>query len=226
MHNQTMASSRQHPDVIRVLLADDHPVVRHGLNALLSTFRGMEVVGQVGSGREAVREAALLTPDVVVMDLRMPDLGGIQAAEQILRHNPSVGILILTMFDDDEMVVDAIQAGVRGYLVKGAEQEEIERAIRAVAAGEAIFSSAVVAGALGRRASPSAAIPLQQITLREREVLDLIAAGIGNEDISRRLQLAPKTVGNHVSSIFHKLGVATRSQAIVLAREAGLGRSV
>ncbi|WP_026553595.1 response regulator transcription factor [Arthrobacter sp. H20] len=221
-----MTSSRQHQDVIRVLLADDHPVVRHGLTALLSTLHGMEVVGQVGSGREAVRETALLAPDVVVMDLRMPDLGGVEATERILRHNPSVGILILTMFEEDEMVVDAIHAGARGYLVKGAEQEEIERAIRAVAAGEAIFSSAVVAGALGRRSSPSAQIPLRQITIREREVLNLIAAGIGNEDISRRLHLAPKTVGNHVSSIFHKLGVATRSQAIVLARDAGLGRSV
>ena len=181
-------------------------------------------LGQVGTGREAVREAALLRLDVVVMDLRMPDLGGVEATERILRHNPSVGILVLTMFDEDEMVADALRAGARGYLAKGAEQEEIERAIRAVAAGEAIFSSAVVGRVLGHLSAPAAAITLTQITSREREVLDLIAAGIGNEDISRRLQLAPKTVGNHVSSIFHKLGVATCSQAIVLARDAGLGR--
>ncbi|GAB3141334.1 response regulator transcription factor [Marisediminicola antarctica] len=211
------------PEPIRVLLADDHPVVRHGLVALLGTLPGIEVVGQASSGAEAVRETALAKPDVVIMDLRMPDLSGVEATERILRHAPGVGVLVLTMFDEDEMIADALRAGARGYLLKGAEQEEIERAIRAVAAGEAIFSSTVAARVLGRLSSPAAVVLLPQITERERQVLTLIASGLDNTSISLRLNLAPKTVGNHISSIFLKLGVATRSQAIVLARESGLG---
>jgi len=210
---------------IRVLLADDHPVVRGGLAALLASLPGVSVVGQAGTGRAAVSETALTRPDVVIMDLRMPELDGVEATRQIVRSHPEVAVLVLTMFDEDSMVSEALQAGARGYLVKGAEQEEIERAIRTVAAGGVVVSSEVAAALLGRLSRPAAALPFPQLTDREREVLDRMASGAGNATIAAALGLAPKTVGNHISSVFAKLAVGTRAQAIVLARDAGLGRS-
>jgi len=210
---------------IRVLLADDHPVVRGGLVALLETLAGVEVVGQAADGAAAVRETALLHPDVVVMDLRMPGMDGVEATRRIAAGFPGTAVLVLTMFDEDALIADALAAGARGYLLKGAEQEEIERAVRAVAAGEAIFSRDVAERVLRRSASPPAsAPPLPRLTDREREVTDLVARGLSNAAIARRLSISPKTVGNHVSAIFAKLGVATRAEAIVTAREAGLGR--
>lgn len=206
-----------------MVLADDHPVVRSGLAVLLESIDGVRVVGQVGTGRAAVREAALTRPDVVVMDLRMPELDGVQATREILRQHPDVAVLVLTMFDQDDMIADALRAGARGYLLKGAEQQEIERAIRAVAAGEVIFSREVAGKVLGHILNGPAAQPLPELTGREREVLDLIATGVGNVAIANALELAPKTVGNHISSIFAKLGVATRAEAIVIGRQAGLG---
>jgi DNA-binding NarL/FixJ family response regulator len=211
------------PDV-RVLLADDHPVVRGGLAALLGSLPGVVVVGEAGTGTAAVRETALTRPDVVIMDLRMPELDGVEATRQIVRAHPGTAVLVLTMFDEDAMVAQAVRAGARGYLVKGAEQDEIERAIRTVAAGGVVVAGEVAGALLGRLARPEEA-PFPSLTDRERQVLDRMAAGAGNAAIAAALGMAPKTVGNHVSAIFAKLAVATRAEAIVLARDEGLGRS-
>jgi DNA-binding NarL/FixJ family response regulator len=209
---------------IRVVLADDHPMIRRGLMSLLSTLPGVEVVGEAGTGRQVLREAALSRPDVVVMDLRMPELDGVETTRLLRRDHPDIAVLVLTMFDENQLINEALAAGARGYLLKGAEQDEIERAIRAVAAGDAIFSSTVADRILSGVAAPAPDSALPGLSERERQVLDLIAAGLGNDTIAHRLNLAPKTVGNHISSIFLKLGVATRSEAIVLARDAGFGR--
>lgn len=219
-HNRRMTEER----VTRVVIVDDHPVVRGGLVALLDTLPGIEVAGQAGDGEAAVREVALLRPEVVVMDLRMPGLGGVEATRRITTDYPGVAVLVLTMFDEDALIGDALAAGARGYLLKGADQEEIERAIRTVASGDVIFSGGVAARVMRQLSNSTSARELPQLTAREREVVDLIAAGLSNRAIAERLGLAPKTVGNHVSAIFLKLGVSTRAEAIVLARDAGLGR--
>jgi DNA-binding NarL/FixJ family response regulator len=212
---------------IRVVLADDHPVVRAGLTALLSSLPGIEVVAVATTGREAVREVVTTKPDVAVLDLQMPDLDGFAATREICRVAPQVAVLALTMFEDDDSVFAAMRAGARGYLVKGAEQEEIARAIRAVAAGEAIFGPGVASRVLGFFAAPPVvAEPFPELTSREREILDLLAGGLPNATIGQRLGLASKTVANNVSAIFTKLQVADRAQAIVRARDAGLGRDL
>lgn len=210
--------------VVRVVLADDHPVVRAGLAALLESLPDIEVVGVADNGRSAVREVVLQRPDVAMLDLQMPDLDGFAATREIARVAPDVAVLVLTMFDDEDSVFTAMRAGARGYVVKGAEQEEIGRAIRAVAAGEAIFSPGVAQRVLRYFAAPPpTAVPFPQLTSREREVLDLLAAALPNAEIASRLELSPKTVANHLSSIFAKLQVADRAAAILRAREAGLG---
>jgi len=210
--------------MIRVVLADDHPVVRAGLAALLTSLDGIEVVGVAATGREAVREVITTRPDVAVLDLQMPDLDGFAATRELARSAPEVAVLVLTMFEDDDSVFAAMRAGARGYLVKGAEQEEIARAIQAVAAGEAIFGPGVARRMLGFfSAPPPAAEPFPELTTRERQILDLLAAGLSNTAIADRLDLASKTVANNVSAIFTKLGIADRSAAIVQARNAGLG---
>ncbi|WP_329479244.1 response regulator transcription factor [Kribbella sp. NBC_01484] len=210
--------------MIRVVLADDHPVVRAGLAALLTSLDGIEVVGVASTGREAVREVITTRPDVAVLDLQMPDLDGFAATRELVRSAPDVAVLVLTMFEDDDSVFAAMRAGARGYLVKGAEQEEIARAIQAVAAGEAIFGPGVARRMLGFfSAPPPAAEPFPELTSRERQILDLLAAGLSNSAIADRLDLASKTVANNVSAIFTKLGIADRSAAIVQARNAGLG---
>lgn len=209
---------------VRVVIADDHPVVRAGLAALLQSLPGIEVVGIADSGRAAVREVVTTRPHVAVLDLQMPDLDGVAAAREIARVAPSVAVLVLTMFSDDESLLAAVKAGARGYLVKGAEQEEIARAIRAVAAGDAIFGPVVAQRLLGFLSlPPAAAKPFPGLTARELEVLDLLGAGMSNTIIGARLGVATKTVANTVSSVFAKLQVADRNQAIVRAREAGLG---
>ncbi|MCW2749094.1 MAG: LuxR family transcriptional regulator [Aeromicrobium sp.] len=211
---------------IRVVLADDHPVVRSGLRALLDSLAGYEVVAEAVDGEAAVRETQLTEPDVVLMDIRMPGLDGIEATRRIRAAVPGTAVLVLTMFDDDDTVFGAMRAGAQGYLLKGAEQDEIDRAIRAVVAGEAIFSPGVAQRVLGYFASPPAAlVPFPELTAREREVLDLVAAGKRNQMIADELFLSPKTVANHISSIFVKLAVADRSAAIVRARQGGLGGS-
>jgi len=214
-------------NAIRVLIADDHPVVRDGLRALLSSVPGYDIVAEAATGGDAVREAVLHSPDVALVDLQMPDLDGFAATEEIGRTAPTVAVLILTMHEDDDSVFAAMRAGARGYLVKGASQQEILGGITAVARGEAIFGPGVAQRVLAFfKAGPTAAEPaFPELTPREREILDLLAGGLPNAVIGERLSLAPKTVANNVSSIFTKLQVAGRPQAIVRAREAGLGRN-
>jgi DNA-binding NarL/FixJ family response regulator len=210
---------------VRVVVADDHPIVRDGLRVLLASLPDMELVGEATTGREAVRSAVVDRPDVIVMDLRMPDLDGASATAEICRTAPDVAVLVLTMLDDDDWVFAAMRAGARGYLVKGASQQEIVRAITAVAAGEAIFGPGVARRVLRYFAAPMVAQPaFPELSPREREVLDLIAGGLTNAAIAVRLGLSVKTVGNHTSAIFAKLQVAGRAEAIIRAREAGLGR--
>jgi DNA-binding NarL/FixJ family response regulator len=208
----------------RILIADDHPLVRQGLQAALAPLEEVEVVGEAATGQEAIREAVLHRPDVVVMDLQMPDLNGIDATRELGRALPSAAVLVLTMFDDDDWVFAAMRAGARGYVLKGAEQQEIARAITAVAAGEAIFGPAVATRMLAYFAAPPLTpTPFPELTGREREVLDLLAAGRNNRQIADQLGLSAKTVANHISAIFAKLQVADRTQAILRARDAGLG---
>ncbi len=211
---------------IRILIADDHPVFRFGLAALLEAEADTEVVGEATSGTEAVTMAAALQPDVILMDLNMPDLNGLDATRQIMAANPETGILVITMFDDDS-VFAAMRAGARGYVLKGAEGEETLRAIRAVANGEAIFSPAVAERMMQFMTQPRAVetdTPFPELTAREQEVLALVAQGLTNTAIAERLVLSPKTIRNHVSNIFGKLQVADRAEAIIRAREAGLGK--
>lgn len=212
----------------RVLIADDHPLVLSGLRALLDTLEGIDVVGEAADGREAVRLASSLRPDVVVMDLQIPELDGIEATREIVARLPRTAVLVLTMHDDDASVFAAVRAGARGYLLKGAAQEDVARAIAAVSRGEAIFGPAL-AGRLIQffNAAPEpASRPFPQLTEREREILDLVASGLSNAEIAGRLFLSSKTVSNNVSVIFDKLQVAGRAKAIVQARTAGLGQTV
>jgi DNA-binding NarL/FixJ family response regulator len=212
--------------LIRVVLVDDHPVVLGGLRALLESLADFEVVGEATDGEAGVKEVVLTRPDVVLMDIRMPGVDGLEATRRIREGGSGVPVLVLTMFDDDDTVFGAMRAGAQGYLLKGADQAEIDRAIRAVVAGEAIFSPGVAQRVLGYFAAPPAvADPFPELTAREREVLDLMAAGERNQAIADRLFLSPKTVANHISSIFVKLAVADRSAAIVRARRGGLGGS-
>jgi DNA-binding NarL/FixJ family response regulator len=218
-------SSRERP--ITVVLVDDHPVVRGGLRALIESFGGFEVVGEAADGEAAVREVQLCRPDAVVMDVMMPRVDGVEATRRIMRASPSTAVLVLSMAEDDEIVFSAMQAGARGYLLKGAAQEEIDRALKAVVAGEAIFGPGVAARVLGMfsGATIGRTDAFPELTPREREILELVAQGRRNAAIAAALSLAPKTVANHLSSIFAKLQVTDRSAAIVRARDEGLGRS-
>jgi DNA-binding NarL/FixJ family response regulator len=210
--------------MIRLAVADDHPVVRDGLRALFASLPDTDLVAEAVTGREAVRVAVTARPDVLVMDLRMPDLDGVAATAEVSRLAPEVAVLVLTMFEDDESVFAAMRAGARGYLVKGASQAEIAHAITTVAAGGAVFGPGIAGRLLNFFGAPRKEVPFADLTNREREVLDLIAAGLANAAIATRLGIAGKTVGNHISTIFAKLQVATRAEAIVRARDAGLGR--
>jgi DNA-binding NarL/FixJ family response regulator len=210
---------------IRVLLADDHPLFRSGMRALLTAADGVLLVGEAGTGDEAVRLAAARQPDVVLMDLNMPGIGGIEATRRIVAAGPHIAVVVLTMYDDEDSVFDAIRAGARGYLLKGARRDEILRAVRAVAAGDAIFGPAIARRLVAyfSRPAPEARLAFPELTEREREILDLVARGLSNADITARLVLSPKTVRNHVSNVFAKLQVRDRAEAIVRAREAGMG---
>jgi DNA-binding NarL/FixJ family response regulator len=210
---------------VRVLIADDHPAFRAGLRLMLAIADDMEVVGEAEDGNRVVELAAELEPDVVVMDLRMPGLDGIEATRRLLATRPDVGVVVLTMFDDDASVFAAMRAGARGYLLKGAEQDEILRGIRAISAGEAIFGPAIARRVIDHFSTGvgSAKAVFPALTDREREVLELIAAGRGNAVIAHDLCLTLKTVRNHVSNIFAKLQVSDRAAAIVKARDAGFG---
>jgi DNA-binding NarL/FixJ family response regulator len=212
---------------ITVLIADDHPLMRDGLRALIASLPDIEVVAEAADGDAARRETQLTRPDVVVMDLRMPGTNGVDATRAILRSVPATRVLVLTMFEDDDSVFAAMRAGASGYLVKGAQQDEIVRAIRSVAAGQAIFGPTVARRIIdffaGAGHPGSVSNPFPDLTGREREVLNLIAAGRSNAAIARDLVISPKTVSNHISAIFAKLQVADRAEAIIRARQAGLG---
>ena len=211
--------------VIRVLIVDDHASFRSGLRALLETAGDLEVVGEASSGTDAVAASARLQPDVVLMDLTMPGGDGIDATRRIVDATPHVAILVLTMDGGDESVVKAVGAGAHGYVLKGAQRAELFRAIRAVAAGEAIFGPGV-ARSLSRYVSAPVEdrrMRFPELSVREREILDLVARGRSNAEITTYLGLSPKTVRNHVSNIFSKLPARDRAEAIVMAREAGMG---
>lgn len=211
---------------LRVLVADDHDEFRRGLEALLAAAPGLQVVGTAADGAMAVAQALELQPDVVLMDLHMPRVNGVEATAQIVRSSPHIGVLVLTMLEDEESLFAAVRAGARGYLLKGARRAEITRAVAAVGAGEVIFGPGIADRVMtyfsSARTRPATdAFP--ELTGRERVILGLIAAGRENGEIARQLDLSVKTVRNHASNIFAKLQVAHRAQAIVKAREAGLG---
>lgn len=212
---------------LRVLVADDHPIFRDGLRTMLLSAPDMELVGQASTGEEAVALAAELRPDVVLMDIQMPGTGGIEATRRITADEPDANVLMVTMFEDDATVFAAMRAGARGYVLKGANYEEMLRAIKACGNGEAIFSPKLAARLADffsgtSRSAPPDAFP--ELSEREREVLDLLARGLKNQEIARQLYLSPKTVRNNVSNILHKLHAADRAEAMIRAREAGLGR--
>ncbi|RSN13054.1 DNA-binding response regulator [Streptomyces sp. WAC 05977] len=211
---------------LRVLVVDDHPLFRFGVCTLLANEPLVDVVGEAASGAHAISAASALRPDVVVMDLHLPDISGAEATRHIVAERPEVGVLMLTMADESESVFSAMRAGARGYLLKDAEPDEIIRAVHAVARREAIFGPDIATRVLGffNHAQPSTDTVFPELTVREREVLSLIAGGHSNTAIASTLCLSPKTVRNHISNVFSKLHVADRAEAIVRAREAGLGR--
>jgi len=217
-------------DPVRVLVADDHPFFRDGLRVLLEVTDDTELVGEATDGEEAIALAQTLRPDVILMDLRMPGLGGIEATRKILSESPHVGILVVTMIEDDASVFAAMRAGARGYLLKGADKDEMLLAIRAVGRGEAIFGPGIARRLMDYFARPAptptqvSRVVFPELTDREREILDLIAAGWNNEEIAGQLFLSLKTVRNYVTNIFTKLQVVDRAQAIVRARQSGLGQ--
>jgi len=216
---------------IRVLMADDHLFYRQGVHALLAQVPGIQIVGEASNGDDVVARAADLAPDVILMDLKMPGLNGIEATRRVLAARPQTGVLVVTMFEDDASVFAVMRAGARGYLLKDADQDELVRAISAVHRGEAIFSPAIAGrminyfGGWQQRATSSrAGADFPDLTEREHEILALIAQGRNNAFIAERLSLSLKTVQNYVSSILNKLQVADRLEAMAKARDAGLGQ--
>ncbi len=215
------------PERITVLVVDDHNLFRQGLSALLQAAPETAVIGEAANGQEAVAQAKALHPDVILMDIMMPDMNGIQATRQVLAQEPSIGVIMLTMLEDDDSLFAAMCAGARGYILKGADKAEVLRTIKAVAAGQALFGPGVAArlsqffqrGGGGE----TAVVPFPELTDRERELLTLIAQGKNNQSIAKQLHISSKTVSNHISNIFNKLQVADRAQAIVKARDAGMG---
>jgi DNA-binding NarL/FixJ family response regulator len=211
---------------MRVLIADDHPVFRHGIRAMLEARSDTEVVGEATTGVEAVAQAEQLQPDVVLMDIQMPGLNGIMATREIVATSPHIHVLVVTMFEDDNSVFSAMRAGAHGYVLKDSAKEEIVRAIQAVGNGEAIFSPAIASRLIAFFATPRPFVTREifpGLTEREREILHLIARGAPNGEIARELSLTTKTVSNYVSNIFAKLQVADRAEAIIKARDAGMG---
>ncbi|MGH3979190.1 MAG: response regulator transcription factor [Pseudonocardiaceae bacterium] len=213
---------------MRVVVVDDHPLYREGLTGAITSMAGMEVVGEASDGEAAVTLVERTAPHVVVMDLHMPGMNGIEATRHILDRCPDTAVLVLTMLEGDDSVFAAMRAGARGYLLTGAGRAEIERALRTIASGEVVFSAGIAgrvldwfrSGGAGRHGS---LIPFPDLTEREREVLDLVARGFTNAEIARRLVISDKTVRNHVSNVFAKLHVTDRASAVARARDAGLG---
>jgi DNA-binding NarL/FixJ family response regulator len=213
---------------IRILVVDDHKLFREGLAALLNAAAETAVVGEAATGGEAITQAAAVTPDVILMDIQMPDMNGIEATRRILSSQPGVGVIMLTMLEDDDSLFAAMCAGARGYILKGADKAEVLRTVTAVAEGQALFGSTIASRLTaffqkGKQAK-TAMIPFPDLTEREREVLTLIAQGLSNSEIAIRLYITSKTVSNYISSIFNKMQVADRAQVIVKAREAGMGQ--
>ena len=214
-------------DKISILIADDEPTFRSGLRALLKSSIELALIGDAATGSEVIRLAADLQPDIILMDINMPGINGIEATRRILNTSPHIGILILTMFEDDDSVFTAMRAGARGYLLKGTLKAEILRGIQTVSAGGVVFGAAIAQRMMRyfagiKPVEPSNLFP--ELTDREREILGLIAQGRNNAEIAQRLTLSGKTIRNHITNIFSKLQVADRSQAIVRARDAGLGK--
>ena len=212
---------------IRILIADDHALFREGLRAILSSVADMEIVGEAGTGHEVLHLAAELVPDVILMDIQMPEINGVEATRLILKDLPQTGIIILTMLEDDDSLFSAIQAGARGYVLKGADKAEMLRSIRSVVAGEALFGPAVASrlllffkegsGVSRKQVSPE----FEELTEREREVLALMTRGMPNTEIADRLMISLKTVQNHVTNIYNKLQVSDRAQAVLRAKDEG-----
>jgi DNA-binding NarL/FixJ family response regulator len=213
--------------MIAVLIADDHPVFRRGMRDMLGEADDMAVVGEATTGNEAVSRVRELNPDVVLMDLKMPGLNGVEATRAIVQAAPQVHVLVVTMFEDDQSVFAAMRAGARGYILKDSTTDDVLRAIRAVSSGDAIFGPAVAARLATFLAPPRVAldaVTFPQLSDRERDVLDLLALGKSNAEIGRALQLSTKTVANYVSAVLNKLQLADRTEAIIRARDAGLGQ--
>jgi DNA-binding NarL/FixJ family response regulator len=217
-------------DTIRLLIADDHALFREGLRALFSALPDIEVVGEAADGAIAITQVDACRPDVVLMDINMPGVNGIEATRRVLSNHPQLGVIMVTMLEDDASVFSAMRAGARGYVLKGAHHEEILQAIRAVAAGQAVFGPAIAARMMnffqGLNSAPqtgSSVAAFPELTEREREVLTLMAKGVSNKDIAEKLFISMKTVSNHITNIFSKLQVADRAQAILRARDAGMG---
>lgn len=215
-------------DKFSILIVDDHPLFRFGLRTMLEGEPDMDPIGEAATGYEAVTQAMALRPSIVVMDLNLPGLNGVEAIRRIAQIDPGIAVLVLSMFQDDESIFAAMRAGARGYLLKGAAQDDIIRAIRGVGLGEAIFGPSIaqrVMQFLGQPRQAGQADAFPELTAREREILDLIARGQTNPGIARHLVISPKTVRNHVSNIFAKLQVADRAQAIMRAQQAGFGNN-
>jgi DNA-binding NarL/FixJ family response regulator len=212
-------------DPLRILIADDHPLFRKGMRTLLNATEDLEVVGEATTGQEVVEQAATLQPDVILMDLQMPGMTGIEATRQILHTSPHIRILVITLFEDDASVFESLRAGARGYVLKDSREEEMLRAIWSVGSGEAIFSAAIASRLIDFFATQRHTVPKElfpTLTEREREILQRLSRGESNQDIAKHLGLSVKTVTNYVSNIFSKLQVTDRTQAIIRARDAGL----
>ncbi len=213
-------------EAIRILIADDHALFRDGLQALFDSLEDFKLVGQAANGEQAIEAAADLQPDIVLMDIQMPGINGIEATRRIISTSPHIGVIVVSMLEDDDSVFAAMRAGARGYVLKGAGQEQMLRTIRSVAAGEALFGPGIAERLMNffTTLEPSAdARAFPELTAREYEVLELLASGSNNMEIASRLFISNKTVRNHVSNLFSKLQVADRAQAIIRARDAGLG---
>lgn len=218
-------------DVIRVLIVDDHALFRGGVRAILSAAPDVEVVGEAANGQEALLKAESLLPDVVLMDIQMPDMTGLEATGHILRKSPQTGIIMITMLEDDDSLFAAMRAGARGYVLKGADKAEMLKSIRAVANGEAIFGPAIASRLAGFFQKVNDASQAQdgpkvfsELTAREYEILELITLGRNNQEIASHLHITIKTVSNHISNVYNKLQVADRAQAIILAKDAGINK--
>ncbi|HRQ42228.1 MAG TPA: response regulator transcription factor [Chloroflexota bacterium] len=215
-------------EAIRLLITDDQTITRSGLHALLAEQPDIEIVGEARDGEEAVAQATALQPDVVLMDLRMPVMNGIEATRRIHRHSPHIGILVLTIFEDDTSVFPAIRAGARGYLLKNTEEDELLRAIHTVANGGAIFSPGIAQRVLGYLNAPEPDLPasvFDELTPRERQILELIAQGQNNAEIAQTLNLSPKTISNNISNVLLKVQATDRAKLMLMALEAGMGKS-